>query len=121
MYDESGLSMGLTRRIAQKIVPMTAKPPKPHPPKPLNELKWPKSFDVFTKPGPGSPVLALIRKQAPKPRELKWYPDLPEIDSTVWAIWRNGKYGYARFQGAWTYKAANGEFVTEMPIAWHLA
>jgi hypothetical protein len=100
---------------------MTAKLPKPHPPKPLKQLKWAKSFDVFTKPGPGSPVLAIILEQAPKPKELRWHPDLPEIGSTIWAVWRNGKCGYAKFQGSWTYEAANGEFVNEMPIAWHLA
>jgi hypothetical protein len=100
---------------------MTAKAAKPRVPKPLKQLKWPETFDVFSKPGPDSPALALILEHAPKPKELKWHPALPEIDSAVWAIWRNGKYGYARFQGAWTYQAANGEFVNEMPVAWHLA
>jgi hypothetical protein len=100
---------------------MTAKLPQRRFPKPLEQLTWPKPFNVFTKPEPGSPFLALILERAPKPNELAWYPDLPAIGTTVWAVWRNGKYGCAKFQEAWTYKAANGEFVNEMPIAWHLA
>jgi hypothetical protein len=113
--------MGSTQKIAHNIVPMTAKPPKSHAPKPLKQLTWPTPFDPFTKPEPDSPALALILEHAPKPKELQWYPDLPKVDSTVWAVWRNGKHGYAKFHGAWTYQAANGEFVNEMPIAWHLA
>jgi hypothetical protein len=94
---------------------------KQRPPQPLKQLTWPQPFNAFTKPEPNGPVFALIIENAPKPTELQWYPDLPAIGATIWAIWGNGKCGCAKFEGSWTFKAANGEFVNEMPIAWHLA
>jgi hypothetical protein len=100
---------------------MAAKLSKQHPPKPLKQLTWPQPFNAFAKPEPNSPAFALIIEHAPKPKELQWYPDLPKVEAAIWAIWSNGKYGYAKFEGGWTFRAANGEFVNETPIAWHLA
>ena len=100
---------------------MPAKIQNRNPPKPLKEVALPRTLDVLTKPASDSPLRTLVLECAPKPEELAWYPDLPMTGATIWAIWRNGKCGYAKFEGDWTYKAANGEFVNEMPIAWHVA
>jgi hypothetical protein len=85
----------------------------------LTLLNLPKRRRTDIPPHRGSPTFKLVRALAPIPEELKWYPHLPPIDSMVWAVWRNGKMGYAEYRGGWSYKAAH-EYINDMPIAWHM-
>jgi hypothetical protein len=86
----------------------------------LQFVVLPKRKDVWATPAKKSPTRILITKLAPNPGALKWYRDLPPIGGRIWAVWRNGKYGFAEYIGGWSYKA-DKEYLCEMPVAWHLA
>jgi hypothetical protein len=68
---------------------------------------------------PRSAVAKLAYQIAPKPKELRFYPELPACGSVVWGLWPSGAQGIATYVGAWTFRTTTAYF-NELPIlAWH--
>lgn len=68
---------------------------------------------------PHSVTAKFVYQFAPKPKELRFYPELPSAGSMIWGIWPSGAYGIATYVGAWTFCTPTTYF-NELPIlAWH--
>jgi hypothetical protein len=75
--------------------------------------------DPWSTPKKRSRLRALALRKCPTPADIRWYPQLPPADASVWAIFRKGHCGEVVFLGGWTYKSGS-EFLYDMPIAWTL-
>lgn len=83
------------------------------------KLKMPRRKNVWVTPRSDSPTAKLVRKHAPQPSQLRWYPDLPGFEDHIWGVWPSGHCGLATYVSAWTFRTASG-YINELPvIAWH--
>jgi hypothetical protein len=77
------------------------------------------SKDKWKTVRPRSEIAKLAYLIAPKPKELRFYPELPEAGALVWGLWPSGAYGTATYVAAWTFRTPTAYF-NELPIlAWH--
>ena len=68
---------------------------------------------------PRSATAKFVYQIAPKPKELRFYPELPAAGSVIWGLWPSGAYGIATYVAAWTFRTPTTYF-HELPIlAWH--
>lgn len=79
----------------------------------------PKSNNLWRTPKKGSRLRASVRRLSPNASYLKFYPDLPDCEKSIWAVFRDGQYGVVKYIGGCTFKEIGIELYLNMfPIAW---
>jgi hypothetical protein len=64
------------------------------------------------------PLRLAVKKLALNGKTMTFYPELPEVEKIVFAIFWDGSCGIVKYTGAWTYKLVSGGYINKMPIAW---